>query len=136
MCRPWPSSRASDLRLLLDTHLLLWTLGDPKRVDARTLALIERTDAYVSVASIWEISIKAALGKLKARPADVLEAIEPTGYALLPIQGKHAAAVYELAPHHNDPFDRLLIAQAQIEGMTLLTNDAALAAYGKVVRLV
>lgn len=124
------------MRLLLDTHLLLWTLSDPRRVGADILGLIERADVYASAASIWEISIKAALGKLKARPESVLQAIEPAGYTLLPIQGTHAARVFALDPHHHDPFDRLLVAQAQLEGMTLLTNDTALAAYGDGVRLI
>ena len=124
------------MRLLLDTHLLLWTLVDPKRVGAHTLAQIERADVFCSAASVWEISIKAALGKLKANPNAVLNAIEPAGFSLLAIQGAHAARVYELGLFHHDPFDRLLIAQAQLEGMTLLTNDETLGVYGNCVRVI
>ena len=124
------------MRLLLDTHLLLWALCEPKRVGREGLALIERSDIYVSAASIWEVSIKAALGKLKARPSDVLAAIDPAGFSLLAIKGEHAARVYDLGPVHQDPFDRLLIAQAHCEGMTLLTNDETLTAYGACVRAI
>jgi PIN domain nuclease of toxin-antitoxin system len=124
------------MRLLLDTHVLLWTLADVRKLDRATTTLIDRSDVYASAASIWEISIKAALGKLKASPAAVLKAIEPAGFSLLPVQGEHAARVYDLGTHHLDPFDRLLIAQAQLENMTLLTNDGALADYGDFVRVV
>jgi len=123
------------MRLLLDTHLLLWALSEPKRVGREGLALIGRSDVYVSAASIWEISIKAAQGKLKASPDTVLKAIEPAGFLMLPVSGEHAARVFTLGTHHKDPFDRLLVAQAQLEAMTLLTNDEALAAYGTCVQL-
>ena len=122
------------MRLLLDTHLLLWSLTEPKRIGREGLALIDLSDVYASAASLWEISIKSALGKLKVTPAAILKAIEPTGFSLLAIQADHAVRVYDLGPHHQDPFDRLLIAQAQIEHMTLLTNDESLTAYGHCVR--
>jgi PIN domain nuclease of toxin-antitoxin system len=124
------------VRLLLDTHLLLWALSDSKRVGRAGLALIERSDVYISAASIWEISIKAAQGKLKAKPDVVLQALEPAGFSLLSITGEHAARVFELGLHHNDPFDRLLVAQAQLESMTLLTNDEVLVGYGPCVQLI
>lgn len=124
------------MRLLLDTHLLLWTLGEPRRIPRDALATIERSDVFVSPASVWEISIKAAIGKLKARPTDVIRVVEPAGFTWLPIQAEHAARVYDLGTHHLDPFDRLLVAQAQLEHMTLLTNDDALAAYGAHVRVI
>jgi PIN domain nuclease of toxin-antitoxin system len=124
------------VRLLLDTHLLLWALSQPKRIGRKGLALIARSDVYVSAASIWEISIKVAQGKLKAVPDLVLKAIEPAGFSLLAIQGEHAARVYDLGLHHSDPFDRLLVAQAQLESMTLLTNDEVLTAYGDCVQLI
>lgn len=124
------------MRLLLDTHLLLWALGEPRRIQRDALALIERSDVYISPASIWEISIKAALGKLKAKPAEVLQTVEPAGFSWLPIQAEHAARVYDLGRHHPDPFDRLLVAQAELERMTLLTMDQALAAYGQHVRVI
>jgi PIN domain nuclease of toxin-antitoxin system len=124
------------VRLLLDTHLLLWALGQPARLPAAARRQIEKADVYVSAASIWEISIKSALGKLEADPAAVLGAVEPAGFLLLPITGEHAAKTVELAPHHKDPFDRMLVAQASYEPMILLTNDNALADYGSFVRLI
>lgn len=123
------------MRLLLDTHVLLWALGDPARLGRKNRSLIERSEVRVSVASLWEISIKAALGKLKAEPQDVLEAIEPSGFELLPIEAGHAVEVFSLGALHGDPFDRLLVAQARCERATLLTFDAALLAYGPDVRL-
>jgi len=123
------------MRLLLDTHVLLWALSEPRRVGREGLALIDRAEVHVSAASIWEISIKAAQGKLKISPDTVLKAIEPAGFSILSIKGEHAARVFDLGMHHNDPFDRLLVAQAQLESMTLLTNDEALAAYGSCVHV-
>lgn len=124
------------MRLLLDTHVLLWALHDPARLGRKTRALIERSQTLVSVASLWEISIKAALGKLKASPHEVLDAIEPSGFDLLPIQPAHAVEVFTLGTLHGDPFDRLLVAQAQAERLTLLTFDSALRSFGPCVRCV
>jgi PIN domain nuclease of toxin-antitoxin system len=121
------------MRVLLDTHVLLWALAAPSKLSSKARQLIEKADVYVSAASIWEISIKSALGKLEARPAEVLAAVEPTGFVLLPISGEHAAEVADLPGHHKDPFDRLLVAQARTEPMRLLTNDEVLVAYGAFV---
>ncbi len=123
------------MRLLLDTHVLLWALSEPKRIGKEGLVLIDRAEVYVSAASLWEISIKSAQGKLKIRPDAVLMAIEPAGFSMLPITGGHAVRVLELGMHHNDPFDRMLVAQAQMELMSLLTNDETLAAYGSSVQV-
>jgi PIN domain nuclease of toxin-antitoxin system len=123
------------LKLLLDTHVLLQLLADTRRADRDLKSLVDRADAFVSVASIWEISIKASLGKLKANPTEVLESLDPSGFSLLTVQGRHAARVFDLGRHHLDPFDRLLVAQAQLESMLLLTYDEALAAYGDNVRV-
>jgi PIN domain nuclease of toxin-antitoxin system len=123
------------VRLLLDTHLLLWALSRPSRLSAAARKQIGDAEVYVSAASIWEISIKSALGKLKADPVEVLAAIEPTGFSMLPITGQHAAKVAELPPLHKDPFDRMLVAQASVEPMILFTNDDVLAAYGSFVTL-
>ncbi len=123
------------MKLLLDTHVLLWALGDPALLGRKTVALIERSEVLVSAASLWEISIKAALGKLKADPAEVFDAVVVAGFDWLPVQGEHAAAVFSLGPLHGDPFDRLLVAQAQTEHAVLLTFDETLLAYGKAVRL-
>jgi PIN domain nuclease of toxin-antitoxin system len=124
------------MRLLLDTHLLLWALSDPSRLSKAVRRQIEDNDVFASAASIWEISIKSALGNLKADPNEVLEAIEPAGFSILSISGLHAAKVGGLPPVHRDPFDRMLVAQALIEPMILLTNDRVLASYGPFVSVV
>ncbi|MFT4257717.1 MAG: type II toxin-antitoxin system VapC family toxin [Pseudoxanthomonas sp.] len=124
------------MRLLLDTHVLLWSLDDPARLGRKTRGLIERSEVLVSVASLWEISIKAGLGKLKADPQEVFDAIAPSGFDLLPVQAAHAIEVFSLGAVHGDPFDRLLVAQAVSERITLLTFDEALRGYGASVRLV
>jgi PIN domain nuclease of toxin-antitoxin system len=123
------------MRVLLDTHVLLRLLADTGGASRDLKAIVNRSDTHVSVASIWEISIKASLGKLKANPAEVLQSLDPSGFSLLAVQGSHAARVYDLGRHHHDPFDRLLVAQAQLESMLLLTYDEALAAYGDSVRV-
>jgi PIN domain nuclease of toxin-antitoxin system len=124
------------VRVLIDTHLLLWALGAPARLPPKARRIIRDADVYVSAASIWEVSIKAALGKLRADPQEVLEALQPAGFLSLPITGEHAARVAILPPVHRDPFDRLLIAQALEEPMRLLTDDAVLGAYGDIVTVV
>lgn len=121
------------MRILLDTHLLLWALAQPSKLSPSTRIQIIAAEVYVSAASIWEISIKAALGKLAAVPRDVLAGIEPAGFTLLPISGEHAAKVGELPMLHKDPFDRMLVAQASVEPMLLLTNDETLRGYGSFV---
>jgi PIN domain nuclease of toxin-antitoxin system len=118
---------------LLDTHLLLWALAAPAKLPAAARKQIEAAEVFVSAASIWEISIKSALGKLEADPQEVLAAISPAGFVLLPITGEHAAKVRELPTLHKDPFDRMLVAQASVEPMILLTNDEALRKYGTIV---
>jgi PIN domain nuclease of toxin-antitoxin system len=123
------------MRVLLDTHLLLWALGSPSKLPAAARKLIDDANVYVSAATIWEVSIKAALGKLSADPREVLAALEPAGFLELPVTGAHAARVVDLPAIHRDPFDRLLIAQALTEPMRLLTNDAALADYGDIVTI-
>jgi PIN domain nuclease of toxin-antitoxin system len=123
-------------RLLLDTHLLLWAVSAPQKLSLATRKRIDACEVFISAASIWEVSIKAALGKLDADPAALLAEIEPAGFRLLPVTGEHAAAVARLPPIHNDPFDRMLVAQAKTEPLLLLTNDAALAGYGDCIELV
>lgn len=121
------------MRVLLDTHLLLWALAAPSKLPAAARKRIDTAEVFVSAASIWEISIKSALGKLDADPHQVLAAVTPAGFGLLPITGEHAARVRALPTLHKDPFDRMLIAQASIEPMILLTNDEALRGYGTIV---
>jgi PIN domain nuclease of toxin-antitoxin system len=123
------------VRVLLDTQLLLWALATPGRLPKAARRQIVEAEVYVSAASIWEISVKSALGKLRADPSAVLAAVEPAGFKLLSITGQHAAGVAKLPPLHKDPFDRLLISQAVSEPMILLTNDAALSGYGAFVTL-
>jgi PIN domain nuclease of toxin-antitoxin system len=123
------------VRVLLDTHVLLWALAAPAKLPAAARKLIETAEVFVSAASIWEISIKSALGKVEADPHEVLAAVTPAGFSLLPIIGEHAAKVRELPLLHKDPFDRMLVAQALVEPMILLSNDEALRAYGTIVTI-
>jgi len=124
------------MRLLLDTHLLLWALAAPSKLSAVTRKQIEEAEVYASAASIWEISIKSALGKLDADPAEVLAAVEPAGFSMLSITGIHAAKIAELPSLHEDPFDRMLIAQALCEPMILYTNDEVMGPYGSFITVV
>jgi PIN domain nuclease of toxin-antitoxin system len=123
-------------RLLLDTQLMLWALGGHRRLPREARHLIEESDVRVSAASIWEIAIKVAFGKLEADPDAVRQALGPSGFTELPVTGEHAARVFRLPVHHRDPFDRLLIAQSLVEHLVLLTVDDRLAAYGDAVRVV
>lgn len=123
-------------RVLLDTHVLLWALAGHRRLPAEARRLMDEHDVVVSAASIWEVAIKAGLGKLQVDPLAVQQALEPSGFDELPVTAAHAAAVASLPPHHRDPFDRLLVAQALAEHLVLVTTDEQLAPYGDVVRLV
>jgi len=121
-------------RLLLDTHTLLWWLDDPNQIaaPAREAVAEGENEVYVSAASAWEVAIKSALGKLSA-PDDLEGAMESAGFAALPITVRHALAVRTLPDVHRDPFDRILAAQAKVEGLTLVTRDARLGQYGAAV---
>lgn len=123
-------------RILLDTHLLLWAFAAPERLPIRARKRIDVSEVFVSAASIWEVSIKASLGKIHADASLLLAEIEPAGFTLLPISGDHAVAVGLLPSIHRDPFDRMLVAQARTEPLILLTNDAALARYGEGIEVV
>lgn len=128
------------MKLLLDTHLLLWAAGEPARLKPATRRLLQdsRHELLFSAASIWEISIKMSLGRddLVADPRVLRRGLLDNGYTELPITGAHAAAVLDLPALHRDPFDRLLVAQAQVEGITLLTSDAVVASYPGPIRRV
>ena len=123
------------MRVLLDTHFLLWSLGSPGKLPAKARKVIQTSNAFVSAASIWEIAIKSALGKLKADPLEIVAAVGPAGLDFLPISALHAASVAVLPSIHRDPFDRMLIAQALSENMVLLTNDSMLRGYGPCVMI-
>lgn len=116
--------------LLLDTHALLWSVGDTDRLSpaARDVLSAGVVPAYVSAASVWEIAIKRASGKLKA-PDDLLDQVAAARFGELGVTFKHAMLAGSLPRHHSDPFDRMLVAQAQSEKLTLVTGDAKLAAY-------
>jgi PIN domain nuclease of toxin-antitoxin system len=118
------------LKLLLDSHVLLWWHADDQRLSVRACEAMERPGAalYFSAASIWELAIKQASGKLDM-PGSLLDTLAEEKIEELKISSAHAIRAGTLAPHHRDPFDRVLIAQAQVEGMTLVTGDAQCAAY-------
>jgi len=125
------------MRLLLDTHIFLWAVAGSRLLKPTARRAIQAADqVYVSAASIWEVAIKARLGKIKADPDALVAAIEASGFLELPVRAAHAAVVAGLAPHHNDPFDRLLVAQAMVEPLRLLTADAVLARYTDIVTVV
>lgn len=125
-----PSPASAPARLLLDTQVWLWWQADDRRLTkAARSAIAHAADVYVSVVSAWEMAIKSALGKLEA-PEDVAQAVEDGGFRELPVHFRHVAAVRELPAHHRDPFDRLLLAQALVDGLTLVTADSALPPYG------
>jgi len=118
------------LKLLVDTHAALWLLLDDDRLPktAHRLLFGESTDCFLSAASVWEVAIKRRLRKLKA-PADFHIHLRRHGIASLPIYDHHAALVADLPLHHNDPFDRLLVAQAMAEGMSILSAEEILSKY-------
>lgn len=128
------------MRLLLDTHLLLWAAEGKERLPraARALMVDPENDLVFSVASLWEIVIKRGLGRSDFEvDARVLRrGLIDNGYRELPILSEHAVAIEALPPIHKDPFDRLLVAQAMVDGITLLTDDVTVARYPGPVRLV
>ena len=128
------------MSFLLDTHILLWAAGIPERLpdDARALIEDPDTDLIFSAASIWEVAIKSGLGRadFNVDPRLLLRGLRDNGYQELAVTGTHAAAVDLLPPIHRDPFDRLLVAQAQTEALTLLTADTTVGRYPGPIRLV
>ncbi len=118
------------MRLLLDTHALLWALENPSLLRAETRKAIERaqTPVLVSAASAWEMGVKISVGKLRA-PLDLMQQIRDKRFTPLPVTVEHGLRVNELPLLHRDPFDRLLVAQAQLEGLTIVTRDPRIAAY-------
>jgi PIN domain nuclease of toxin-antitoxin system len=127
------------VNLLLDTHLLIWAAGASQRLSRQALGLIldPANALHFSVASVWEVAIKAPLARDRSFPeaAVLRRGLLQNDYVEVPITAQHALAAGALPPHHGDSFDRMLIAQAQAEGLILLTADVKLAAYGAAVRL-
>ena len=116
-------------KLLLDTHVFLWWRMNDPALDSRAKDAIRAADlVFVSASSAWEAAIKSALGKLRL-PESIETGVLDSGFERLPIGFSHAEAAATLPKHHNDPFDRMLIAQAVIEGLTLVTHDRKLEAY-------
>lgn len=128
------------MKLLLDTQLLLWAAGQPERLSAAARKRLEdpRSELLFSAASIWEVAIKNTLGRddFRVEPRLLRRGLLDNGYVELPVTSEHAVNVDSLPPLHRDPFDRLLLAQALTEGITLLTSDAQLARYPGPVRKV
>lgn len=126
------------MKLLLDSHLLLWTAVEPSKVPkkVRSLTLDKDNDLFFSAASIWEIAIKCQLGRsdFDVDPHLLRRGLMDNGYLELTITVEHALAVLALAPLHTDPFDRMLVAQATVEGFVLLTSDEQVAAYPGPIR--
>jgi PIN domain nuclease of toxin-antitoxin system len=117
------------VNLLLDTHVLIWWDEGRKLTAAARRAIEEADNVYVSAASAWEVAIKTGLGRLRPTRT-VQQAVEESGFLELPITFRHAQRVTGLPAHHRDPFDRLLIAQADVEGLALVTRNPVFGQYG------
>ena len=122
------------MRILLDTHIVCWHYYEPKRLPEMARQLMHEAEAiYLSSASIWEIAIKARLGKINANPHRIVQRMTASGFIELPVTSKHTVIVADLPLYHSDPFDRILIAQAISEPLNLLTVDAQLRQYSELV---
>ena len=117
-------------RFLLDTHVLLWSLAEPGKLSDRARDALEdaHNEVFVSAVSAWEISVKRAKGRLTA-PDNLAAVVEERGLTHLPLTFHHAERAASLPPHHRDPFDRFLVAQAQVEGLVLVTRDSRVPLY-------
>ena len=125
------------MRFLLDTHLVLWAMQDSKQLSAAARKQIRAAEAnYVSAASLWEIAIKASLGKIDVDGGLLEERLGVAGFQPLPMTWQHATQVRKLPMHHRDPFDRILVAQAVCEPLRLLTHDEGLRVYSDLVTVV
>ena len=128
------------MNLLLDTHLLLWAAGEPDRLSAKARALLldPANQLMFSAASLWEVTIKNRLDRpdFKVDSRRLWRMLLVSGYRELPVTGEHTVAVNDLPQLHKDPFDRILVAQARVESLLLLTVDKAVAKYGEGVRKV
>src|ERR1700730_8427504 len=128
------------MKLLLDTHLLLWAAGQPNRLSATAKKLIDNpaNELLFSAASVWEVAIKRGLGRsdFQADPRLLRRGLLDNGCSGLPFLSDHVVAIESLPPIHKDPFDRLLVAQATVEGITLLTADSVVSKYPGPIRMV
>ncbi len=126
------------MRILLDTHILLWWLKDDRRLSDDAVNIIENAanDILISAVNTWEIAIKKSLGRIQIDMIELLESIKSSGLGILNITVNHTCQISNLPNHHKDPFDRMLIAQSIVEPMRLLTHDDTLIQYGKHVLLV
>jgi len=128
------------MKLLLDTHLLLWAAGEPERLSTQARGLIDDPDNELlfSAASLWEVAIKRGLGRhdFKVDARLLRRGLLDNGYSELPIVSDHAVTTESLPPIHKDPFDRVLVAQATVEGITLLTIDSLVSQYPGPIRTV
>jgi PIN domain nuclease of toxin-antitoxin system len=118
------------LRLLLDTHVMLWAIADPGRLSsqARSVIASEENEVFVSVVSPWEIAIKKSRNRIET-PDDLDEGLKSSQFKLLPVLLRHTKAIESMPHHHRDPFDRMLIAQAIVDGLILVTADRKLTRY-------
>ncbi|MCA8036961.1 type II toxin-antitoxin system VapC family toxin [Burkholderia semiarida] len=120
------------MRLLFDTHIFLWMVANNPKLSMRARSLIDSAEeVFISSASIWEVAIKAGKGKLDVDVDRLVDKLRASRYRELPVRATHGAAVRHLPPHHGDPFDRLLVAQAWCEPLLLVTADSHLAQYGE-----
>jgi PIN domain nuclease of toxin-antitoxin system len=125
------------LNLLLDTHVALWAITDSPKLPKKARELIEssKSSVWISAATVWEIAIKHGLGRgdMPVSSQDALRYFRESGYRFLPVEPEHATAVEDLHPHHGDPFDRILVAQALVEPMRLITHDPMVARYSDTI---
>lgn len=125
------------MNLLLDTHVALWAITDSPKLPLKARELIDspKTNVWISTASIWEIAIKYSLGRgdMPISGQTALRYFSESGYRQLPIEAEHAVAIEDLPAHHSDPFDRILVAQALVEPMRLMTHDATVALYSDTI---
>ena len=125
------------MRILLDTQLYLWYLGNtPEMTKPRRTRIEQADEIYISAASIWEAIIKIGLRRLEAAPLDLVAGIQGSGFRELPVTAQHTLALHTLPNHHRDPFDRLLIAQALSEPLCLYTSDRLLPPYSSTIQLI
>ncbi len=125
------------MNLLLDTHVALWAITDSPKLSRQARELLQTPQAsiWISVASVWEIAIKHSLGRgdMPVSSQDAVRYFRESGYRFLTIEAEHALALESLPTHHQDPFDRILVAQAMVEPMHLLTHDATVALYNDTI---